>query len=335
MKDIRFDGRVAIVTGAGNGMGREYALALAARGAAVLVNDLGGAPTGGGGSPQAADAVVDQIRATGGKAVASYDSVATLGGGLAIANKALDAFGQIDILISNAGIMRTGLLSNLNKDDLEALTATHLHGGFYVTQPAFKEMRRKGYGRIILVSSNGGAFGISGYSAYGAAKAGLIGLMNAVALEGAPHGILCNALLPGAVTRLGTAAAESAATEQGATSEKGLDQNDEAMNEAFGVMLKAMGPEFVTPMVLYLASERCKSTHAIFSAVGARYARAFMGLTEGWLASDEAPPKVEDIDAHFGEIANLKKYSVPLSVSDEMQIVARARSNARRSRLVP
>lgn len=325
MDKIRFDGRVAIVTGAGNGMGKHYALSLASLGASVVVNDLGGSPDGVGGSRNSADAVVDEIKRNGGQAVASYDSVATQEGGLGITRTAVEAFGKVDILINNAGIMRTGLLANLQKGDLDALLATHLYGGFFVTQPAFKEMKKNRYGRIVFVSSNGGAFGISGYSAYNAAKAGLIGLMTTVALEGARHGILSNVLLPGALTRLGDAASKSAATELGATSEDTENQDNAEMAAAFGIIQKAMGAEFVTPMALYLTSERCKATQSIFSAVAGRYARAFMGLSSGWLAPDDVAPQADDIEAHFGEIQDLGHYSVPRGVADEYVGVAKAR----------
>src|ERR1700722_11628661 len=216
MSDTRFDSRVAIVTGAGNGLGRDYALNLARRGASVVVNDLGGGPLGGGASHEVADAVVDQIRASGGSAVASYDSVSSQSGGRAIAQTALEAFGRIDILINNAGIVRTGLFANLKSADLDAMLATHLYGAVYVTQPCFDVMKQNRYGRIVFTSSGAASFGVSGFSAYSAAKAALIGLMNVVAIEGAPHGILSNALLPGALGRMNVAVGESAASKEGA-----------------------------------------------------------------------------------------------------------------------
>jgi NAD(P)-dependent dehydrogenase (short-subunit alcohol dehydrogenase family) len=319
MNDIRFDGRIAVVTGAGNGLGKDFALALASRGAAVVVNDLGGNATGGGGSHEAADAVVDQIRASGGRAVASYDSVASPEGGRAIAQAAIDSFGRIDILIHNAGITRPGLVTEVSKEELDAMFGAHLYGGFYVVQPCMKVMMKSGYGRIVFVSSIG-IVGRTGIASYAAAKGGLIGLMNVVALEGARHGILSNALMPGALTRMADVWDDKVARQIGDTTEDGQ------INEAIAILRKAMKPEFVTPMTLFLCSEACQLSQSIFSATGGRYARFFMGITNGWMpASDDAPPSVADIAAHMGQIQVLEGYSVPTTVSDELLAVARSR----------
>jgi NAD(P)-dependent dehydrogenase (short-subunit alcohol dehydrogenase family) len=325
LNDIRFDGRVAIVTGAGNGMGRDYALTLASRGASVVVNDIGVDPIRGGGSHAPADSVVEAIRTAGGKAVASYDTVATQEGGRAIAQAALDAYGRIDILIHNAAIITTGLLTDTRKEDLDSNLAVHLYGGFFVAQPCFSAMKRNGYGRIVFVSSNG-IFGRTGCSAYAAAKAGLIGLMHTVALEGEPFGILCNALMPGALTRQSAAYAEDTAKEINAAIQTDAQRlEDRLVNDAIETLRKGLKPEFVTPMTLYLCSDACQTSHAIFSAIGGRYARSFLGLTRGWAASDEAPPSLTEIASHIDQIKDLDGFLVPNGVADEMVAAAEAR----------
>ena len=205
MGNVRFDGRVAIVTGAGGGLGRTYALDLAQRGAAVVVNDLGGTFDGKGSSTSMADTVVEEIRAAGGKAVASYDSVATAAGGEAIVQKAIDAFGRVDVLINNAGTLRNAPLDTLPDSTLDAMLEVHLKGAFYVTRPAFRRMKAQRYGRILFASSAAGIFGNDDQSAYGAAKAGTVGLMNVLSQEGKAHGVFCNALLPTAASRMGEA----------------------------------------------------------------------------------------------------------------------------------
>lgn len=328
MNDIRFDDRVAIITGAGNGLGKDYALSLSKLGAAVVVNDLGVDPVRGGGSRRPADAVVEEIRAAGGRAIASYDTVATPEGGRAIAQSALDAFGKVDILINNAAIMTTGLLTDVRKEDLDANLAVHLCGSFYVTQPCFEVMQARGYGRLLFVSSNGGTFGRMGISAYAAAKAGVIGLMNVVASEGAPYGIMSNALLPSAFTRQSDAYVEDAAKE--VKKSRATDQEDEVINAAIEVIRGSMTPEFVTPMALYLCSEACQISHSTFSAVAGRYARSFMGLTRGWTASDTAPPSVNEIASHMAAITDTKDFIIPTNVADEFAAIAEDRKNFRR-----
>lgn len=202
MQKVSFAGRVAIVTGAGGGLGREYAHELARRGARVVVNDLGTTADGSGSPSRMADDVVAEIRAAGGTAQANYDSVATPGGGKAIVAAALDAFGRVDVLINNAGILRNAALEQLSDSTLDAMLEVHLKGAFYVTRPAFSLMKTQGYGRILFASSAAGVFGNAEQGAYGAAKAGLIGLMNVLSHEGRPHGVLCNALLPTAESRM-------------------------------------------------------------------------------------------------------------------------------------
>ncbi len=292
MTDISFDGRVAIVTGAGQGLGRTYALELASRGAAVVVNDLGGSREGAGSSTSAADQVVEQIKSAGGDAVASYDSVATPEGGEAIVQKALDAFGKVDIVVNNAGILRDKSFANMTWDDLHAVLDVHLKGAFYVTRPAFTSMKENSYGRIVMTASNAGIFGNFGQTNYGAAKAGLFGLSNVLAIEGAKYNIKSNVIMPVARTRM--------------------------TEELLGPMADLLDPELVTPLVVYLCSEACEATHEVFSAAAGRYARVFVGLTQGWYGGQGTKASVEDIAAHWADIENQEGYIVPGSAGDEL-----------------
>src|SRR5260370_22491837 len=202
MAELRFDDRVAVVTGAGRGLGRSYALLLASKGAKVVVNDTGGSLTGDGLDTGPADEVVREIKAAGGEAVASTESVATPAGGQAIIQTALDHYGGIDILVHNAGTVRRAPLAEMSYEDFDALLDVHLLGAFNVVRPAFPLMCDAHYGRIVLTSSIGGLYGNHGVANYAAAKAGLVGLSNVVALEGAADGVLCNVIVPSAVTRM-------------------------------------------------------------------------------------------------------------------------------------
>jgi NAD(P)-dependent dehydrogenase (short-subunit alcohol dehydrogenase family) len=290
--DISFDGRVVIVTGAGHGLGKTYALELAKRGAAVVVNDLGGARDGTGASSSAADEVVEEIKAAGGDAAASYDSVATPEGGAAIVKTAIDRFGKIDVVINNAGILRDKSFANLEWADLDAVLDVHLKGAFYVTQPAFRVMKDQGYGRLVFTSSNAGMFGNFGQTNYGAAKTGLTGFSNVLAIEGAKYGIKSNVVMPVARTRM--------------------------TEELLGPAADLLDPELVTPLVVYLASEACEVTHEVFSAAAGRYSRVFIGLTDGWFAGKGNKPSAEEIAKHWDDIENRDGYIVPLSSGDEL-----------------
>jgi NAD(P)-dependent dehydrogenase (short-subunit alcohol dehydrogenase family) len=299
---IDFSGQVAIVTGAGRGLGRLYAIELARRGASVVVNDLGGSMQGEGTDASIADQVAREIEADGGVAVSSHDSVATPEGGAAIVRSALDHFGRIDAVVSNAGIYETAPFDEVTPDRWRAMLGVHLDGGFYLAQPAFRAMKTQGYGRFVFVASQMGAFGEHHNAAYGAAKAGIIGLTNVVAIEGARHGILANSVLPIGYSRM--------------VSESVGERTLSDIEEAF---FKSIEPERVVPLVVFFASRACDVTHQNVSAAAGRYARAFMGLSEGWLADPDGPaPTAEDIAAHYAEISTTERFTVPMSSHEEI-----------------
>ena len=295
VSDISFDGRVVIVTGAGGGLGRTYALELAARGALVVVNDLGGSLDGTGGGDSAASNVVDEIKAKGGDAVPNFDSVMTPEGGANVVKTAIDAFGKVDVVINNAGFLRDKSFLKLTWDDLDAIIDVHLKAAFYVSQPAFASMKEHGYGRFVYTASNA-TFGNFGQTNYAAAKMGLVGLSNTIAVEGARAGILSNVIMPVAKTRM--------------------------TEELLGSFAENLAPELVTPMVTYLASEACTTTHGAYSAAGGRYARVFWGLGQGWFAGQHGTPSAEDIQAHLAEIEDREGYLVPESTTDEIIALA-------------
>jgi len=290
---VDFADRVAIVTGAGGGLGREHALLLASRGAAVVVNDLGGDVHGLGASASAADSVVDEIRSAGGVAVADYGSVSDPESAEAIVQGAIDEFGRIDIVVNNAGILRDKSFANLEWPDLAAVLDVHLKGAFYVTRPAFVRMKEQGYGRIVLTSSSSGLMGNFGQANYGAAKMGLVGLMNVLKLEGAKSGIRVNAVAPIARTRM--------------------------TEEIFGEAVAHFDPSYVAPAVAYLASEQCQVNGEIWSVGGGSVSRFFIGLTHGYFKHPgrSGSLTVEDIVEHIEDIRDEDGYIVPFSSQDE------------------
>lgn len=289
MADIGYEGRVAIVTGAGGGLGRSHALELARRGARVVVNDLGGSLDGTGGDAGPAAKVAQEINDLGGEAVASTDSVSTAEGGKAIVQTAVDAFGTVDIVINNAGILRDKTFHNLTPELLEPVIAVHLLGAFYVTQPAWLIMREKGYGRVINTSSNSGLLGNFGQSNYGAAKMGLVGFTRVLANEGRKFNIMVNAIAPVAKTRM----------------------TEELLGPA-GDMLQA---EEITPTVCYLASDECGVTGEVFSVAGGYVARYFIGLTPGWFKNQHS---VEDVRDNLDQIRDETGYEVFENPSGEL-----------------
>src|SRR4051794_4279844 len=297
MGDLGFDGKVAIITGAGGGLGRSHSLELAKRGALVVVNDLGGASDGTGGSHTAAQKVVDEIKAAGGEAVANYDSVATPEGGANIVQTAIDTFGGVHIIINNAGILRDTSFKNMTPDQLNPVLDVHLRGAFYVTQPAWQIMRDQGYGRIVNTSSGAGIFGNFGQTNYGAAKMGLVGFTRVLAVEGAKNNIKANAIAPVAKTRM--------------------------TEELLGQAADKLAPELVTPVVTYLAHESCDVSGEVYSVGGGRVARVFIGVTPGFVDHDLTAESVRD---HFDQIRDEKDYAVPANLNEEMGLALKALS---------
>lgn len=305
MTEIDFDGRIAIVTGAGGGLGRVYALELARRGASVVVNDV---------SEVSADAVAAEIVMAGGTAIASHHSVATRVGGQAIADAALDNYGRIDILISNAGILRHAPFEEMSEQDIDEVIDVHLKGAFHVGQPAFKTMKRQGYGCMLFTASASGLFGHPWQASYGAAKAGIAGLSNVIAIEGKPYGIRSNVIMPNALT--------------GMNRDMAMDWIPEfpELAAVLGKLSKLppssgdrLDPQWVMPLALYLVSEICSWSHGVFSACSGSYARVAFG--DGWSAGER--PDVEELAAHWSEICDLAGHHEPLSVYDEALAVRR------------
>ena len=301
---IDFTGEVVIVTGAGRGLGRLYALDLAQRGASVVVNDVGGAMNGDGSDSSVADEVVAEIRNQGGTAVPSYDSVATPEGGEAIVGTALDHFGRLDAVVSNAGIFDTLPFDELSPENWRRMLSVHLDGSFYLSQPAYRVMKSHDGGRFVFIASSAGLFGQPNSAHYAAAKAGIVGLANVIAIDGAPHGILANTVLPFGYSRM--------------VIETVGDRDELGDHVPF---LRSIEPELVVPMVVFLASRACTLTHQNYSACAGRFARVFVGLGEGWVADPGTLPTAEAIEAHLVEIAATDLFIVPSSIFDEVQQV--------------
>jgi NAD(P)-dependent dehydrogenase (short-subunit alcohol dehydrogenase family) len=283
---IRFDGKVAIVTGAGGGLGRQHALALAARGAAVVVNDLGGMVDGSGGTPTAATAVADEIRAAGGKAIASGASVTDWSAVQAMVRAALAEWGRVDILVNNAGILRDKSFAKMDLADFRLVMDVHLMGAVHCTKAVWETMRAQSYGRIVMTTSSSGLYGNFGQSNYGAAKMALVGLMQTLSLEGAKHGIRVNCLAPTAATRM-TAG---------------------VMPEA---VLRLLDAAAVTPALLALVAEDAP-TRAIVCAGAGAFERAHVTLTHGIHVGNSADA-AEQIAARLDEISDRGNEAVPES----------------------
>lgn len=281
MEKIRFDGRVVIVTGAGAGLGREYALEFAARGASVVVNDLGVARDGSGSTHSAADAVVEEIKKAGGQAVANYDSVATPEGGSNVVKTTVDAFGKVDVLVNNAGFLRDKSFAKMTIDEWDAVMSVHLRGAFCVTQPALALMREHGYGRVIMTSSTSGIFGNFGQGNYGAAKMGLVGLMNVLKLEAAKYNVHINAIAPNAYSRM----------------------TENLIPAELAPKLQA---KFNVPMVIYLCSEECRENGSIFTMGAGWYAKTAIVCAPGVCLGDGSRDILaEEVREHFASITDL------------------------------
>jgi len=295
---IDFKDRVAVVTGAGRGLGAEHAKLLASRGAAVVVNDPGVLTDGTEGEHRPADDIVAAISAAGGAAVADYGSVTDRDEAAAMVQRAVDEFGRIDIVINNAGILRDKSFHNLEMDDMDAVVAVHLKGAFHVTQPAFRLMREQGYGRIVMTSSASGMLGNFGQSNYGAAKMGLVGLMHVLAIEGASKGVKVNAIAPIAGTRM--------------------------TQELLGPMADSFDPAYVSPVVAYLASEECEVSGEVYSVAGGSVSRMFVGLTPGWFKHPEKEGllTIEDVEENLAEIRKEEGYLAGITNQEEIQKIA-------------
>ncbi|HEY0958369.1 MAG TPA: SDR family NAD(P)-dependent oxidoreductase [Novosphingobium sp.] len=280
MAELRFDNRVAVITGGGRGLGRAYALLLASRGAKIVVNDPGVNMKGDATDEGPADALVQEIRSLGGEAVASLDSVATPEGGEAIVRTALDAFGSADILIHSAGNVRRGTVREISLQDFELVLDVHLRGAFHVVRAAFPHMQDRGYGRIVLTGSINGLYGKSNNVNYSISKAGLMGLSNTVAIEGAASNIKSNLIIPGAVTRMS----------------EGIDTSQ----------FPPMEPEAVAPAVAWLSHEDCSISGEMIVAMGGRMARAFVAESPGVFHQDWS------IESFGAEIAGIRRADSPL-----------------------
>ncbi len=275
MAQIDYDGRVAIVTGAGGGLGRSHALLLASRGAKVVVNDLGGSRDGSGGGSEMADAVVQEIVDAGGEAVANYDGVHTWEGGQAIVQTALERFGRVDVVVNNAGILRDTSFAKLEEPQLDLVIKVHLYGAFHVARAAWNHLKEQGYGRIINTTSGSGLYGNFGQSNYSAAKMGQVGLTRTLAIEGAKYGITANVIAPVAASRM----------------------TEDIMPPQ---LLEKLEPEYVSPLVAYLASESCTESGKIYSVGGGYMAR--VAILEGDGATFDGVPTPEDVADQWSDV---------------------------------
>lgn len=292
MSDMRYDGKVAVVTGAGQGLGRSHAMFLASRGAQVVVNDLGGSTDGSGTSQTPAQKVCDEIKAAGGAAVANYDSVSSEAGARAIIDSAVKAYGRIDILVNNAGILRDKALKNAGEAELKPVIDVHLYGTIWCTLAAWNRMLDQGYGRVVNTTSAAGLFGNFGQTNYGAAKMGIVGFSHVAAIEGAKANVKVNVIAPAARTRM---------TEQ-----------------LLGPMADKLAPELVTPVVGYLAHESCEISGEIYSCGGGRVGRVFVGVVPGYYKPQLS---VEDVRDNLATIRDTSKFVIPKNAMEEIGLL--------------
>ena len=304
MSELRFDDRVAVVTGAGRGLGRQYALLLAERGARVVVNDLGGSVTGDGAGGNPANDTAQEIGDKGGDAIADTNSVATPDGGQAIIDTALDTWGRIDILVNNAGTVSDADFDDMTEKLLSPLVDVHLKGAFFTTRPAWKAMRQQNFGRIVNTSSAAGILGAPRMTNYGAAKTAIIGLTRVLAAEAAGLDIKVNAIVPVAATRMLDYSMGSAAA---------VD-NPEA-EELMRPFLDRLDPALVAPVVAYLAHADCPVSGEIYTVGGGQVSRFFIGRTKGYYNPSLT---VEDVGAHFEQIRDPAEHTIPAGPADEM-----------------
>ena len=297
---VRLDGRVALVTGAGGGLGRQHALTLAGLGAKVVVNDVGGTVHGGNGDAAPADRVVAEIEAAGGEAVAHHASIADPAGAQSLVELAVERFGSVDVLVNNAGILRDKTFAKITLEDFEAVLAVHLMGTVYCTHAAWPVMLEQGYGRVVVTTSGSATNGNFGQSNYAAAKLGVVGLMNVLALEGVRKGVLINAIAPGAATRMTT-------------------------DLIPGEIRDYLAPGLVSPVVAYLCSASCTDTGCIIWSVAGKVARVFYAETPGIQFDPSAPLDPDDIEAAWPRIidADGSQPAAPGPIGDAVQRLAR------------
>ena len=288
MSELGYDGKVVIISGAGGGLGRQHALLMASRGALIVINDLGGAVDGSGSDKGAAERVVDEIKALGGEAVADTNSVATPEGGKAIVQTAVDAFGKVDVVVNNAGILRDKAFGNMEPELLDPVIDVHLKGAFNVTRAAWSIMKEQGYGRIVSTSSAAGIFGNFGQTNYGAAKMGLVGFTRVLAVEGAKYNIKANAIAPLALTRM--------------------------TENLMGGLGEKLDPALVSPLVAFLSHEDCPVSGQTFSVGGGRVAHVFIAETQGY---HNANLSMEDVRDNWGTITDQSGYAVPNNLAEE------------------
>ena len=297
MAELRFDGRVAIVTGAGQGLGRRHALELASRGAKVVVNDLGGSLDGSGSSAGPAATVVEEIEKNGGEAVANTDNVATVEGAEAIVRTALDTYGRVDIVINNAGILRDKSIKNMSPEEFDQVIAVHLRGSFLVTRAAWPHLREQAYGRVVMTSSPAGLFGNFGQANYSSAKMGLVGLTKTLAAEGAKYNIKVNAIAPIAWTRM--------------------------TEDLFPAEFKdQLSVEQVTPVVAWLAHETNDVSGETYSVGGGRVARVFVAEGPGYTKKDGL--SIEDVRDNWQQINEMEPYLVAKNIGEQTMAVFEA-----------
>jgi NAD(P)-dependent dehydrogenase (short-subunit alcohol dehydrogenase family) len=297
---VRLDGRVALVTGAGGGLGRQHALTLAGLGAKVVVNDVGGTVHGEDGSHRPADRVVEEIRAAGGEAVAHHASIAEAAGARSLVELAVERFGTVDVLVNNAGILRDKTFAKMTLEDFEAVLAVHLMGTVYCTHAAWPLMLEQGYGRVVVTTSGSATNGNFGQSNYAAAKLGVVGLMNVLALEGVRKGVLINAIAPGAATRM-------------------------TGDLIPGEIRDYLTPGLVSPVVAYLSSESCTDTGCIIWSVAGKVARVFYAETPGVQFDPGEPLEADDVEAAWPRIVDVDgaQPAAPGPIGDAMQRLAR------------
>ncbi len=306
--DLRFDEQVAVITGAGGGLGKEYALLLASRGARIVVNDIGGSVTGDGSDRKAADAAASEIRDLGGEAIADSHSVTTPEGGQAIVDTALDTWGRVDILINNAGIVSDAPFEEMTADRFEPLLDVHLRGAFHVTRPAWKVMREKGYGRILNTCSAAGILGSPGMTNYGSAKTGLIGLTRVLAAEVGSDDIKINAIAPIAYTRMLAHSLEGAGQPDDPAAQAVLD-------DLVSQYLKKLEPALVAPVAAFLTHRDCPVSGEIYTVGAGHVSRFFIGRTKGFYSPTLS---IEEVRDQLDTIRDEADYTVPGGTADEM-----------------